>query len=238
MTDLHQLSGPYALDALDDLERQRFEQHLAACESCRVEVASFLATLTEVAVASEETPPPGMRDAVLARVDTTRQVSPVVGAATRRFDATAVLRLAAGVLTVAVVGLTVLSSQLSARVGELEQLAAPAAEVLRSEESVAFSETSTADGAVVRVLATPANGNAVLVADGLATIDADLAYQLWLIDEDGQPTSAGLLDLDGTGDADSVLTGDMDTVIAIGISVEPAGGSPAPTTDPIAIVEI
>ena len=33
--DLHLLSGAYAVDALDDLERARFEAHLRTCADCR-----------------------------------------------------------------------------------------------------------------------------------------------------------------------------------------------------------
>ena len=36
--DIHSLVGAYAVDALDDAERARFEQHLAACAECRAEV--------------------------------------------------------------------------------------------------------------------------------------------------------------------------------------------------------
>ena len=41
MSDLHKLTGAYAVDALDDIERARFEQHLAACEDCRAEVVEL-----------------------------------------------------------------------------------------------------------------------------------------------------------------------------------------------------
>ncbi|HEY9395441.1 MAG TPA: zf-HC2 domain-containing protein, partial [Nocardioides sp.] len=39
--DIHALSGAYAVDALDDIERARFEEHLAVCADCRDEVASL-----------------------------------------------------------------------------------------------------------------------------------------------------------------------------------------------------
>ena len=39
MSDIHALSGAYAVDALDDLERAAFERHLADCADCRAEVA-------------------------------------------------------------------------------------------------------------------------------------------------------------------------------------------------------
>ena len=36
--DVHSLTGAYAVDALDDLERARFEQHLATCADCVAEI--------------------------------------------------------------------------------------------------------------------------------------------------------------------------------------------------------
>jgi anti-sigma-K factor RskA len=237
-TDLHQLSGAYAMDALDDVERARFEHHLAACESCRVEVASFRATVTELAGIEAVEPPPSMRSEVLARAQTTRQVSPILREAAPRLHVQRLLSVAAGFLLVAVVGLSALSAGLANRIDDLEQLAVPVSEVLRSSDTVRLAEGQTPEGGVVRVLASPTTGQAVLVTNGFATVDADLAYQVWLVDADGEPTSAGLLDLDGDGATDRVLTGAMDDVVAIGITVEPAGGSPAPTTDPVAVIEL
>jgi anti-sigma factor RsiW len=45
--DTHDLTAAYALHALDDVEREQFEQHLAQCERCREE----LGVLTESASA-------------------------------------------------------------------------------------------------------------------------------------------------------------------------------------------
>ena len=39
--DIHGLVGAYAVDAVDDDERVRFEPHLAECAECRAEVASL-----------------------------------------------------------------------------------------------------------------------------------------------------------------------------------------------------
>ena len=41
MSDIHALSGAYAVDALDDIERAQFERHLAECPACRSEVDSL-----------------------------------------------------------------------------------------------------------------------------------------------------------------------------------------------------
>ena len=37
--DLHLMAGPYALNSLDEVERQRFERHLASCDTCRDDVS-------------------------------------------------------------------------------------------------------------------------------------------------------------------------------------------------------
>ena len=55
---LHDLSAAYALDALDEEERAAFEAHLADCEDCRAEVASFGDTVETLAYANEGPAPP------------------------------------------------------------------------------------------------------------------------------------------------------------------------------------
>ena len=52
MSDIHTLSGAYALDALLDLERAEFERHLSACDACRAEVASLREAASHLAEAS------------------------------------------------------------------------------------------------------------------------------------------------------------------------------------------
>jgi len=40
-TGIHELTAAYALDAFDPGERSAYEAHLAGCERCRKELASF-----------------------------------------------------------------------------------------------------------------------------------------------------------------------------------------------------
>lgn len=235
--DLHQLSGAYALDALDPLERARFERHLEDCESCAVEVASFRATLTRVALTAEVEPDPGLRTAVLAEVDRTRQVGPLVPQRRGGRGAQRVLAVAAGVLAAAVVGLTVRTATLSARLDTAEQVAGSVEDVLGARDGVTLTEATTADGGTLRLLAAPSTGTAVLVVEGIAAVDEDLDYQVWLV-RDGEPVSAGLLEPDADGGDGLVLADAGRGVAAVALTVEPAGGSPAPTSDPVATLEL
>jgi hypothetical protein len=57
MSDIHALSGAYAVDALDDIERAQFERHLAECAECRAEVASLREAAALLAETSRLEPP-------------------------------------------------------------------------------------------------------------------------------------------------------------------------------------
>lgn len=76
--DIHALSGAYAVDAVDDVERVRFERHLAGCEACQTEVASLQAAAAELSALSELTPPPALKAKVMADIRTVRPLPPLV----------------------------------------------------------------------------------------------------------------------------------------------------------------
>ena len=73
---LHALSGAYAVDALDDAERAAFERHLAQCPDCQQEVASLREATALMADDAVMTPPPGLRDSVLAGIKNIRPIPP------------------------------------------------------------------------------------------------------------------------------------------------------------------
>ena len=74
--DIHALSGAYAVDALDDIERAGFERHLAECADCRAEVASLREAAGLLAEDSAADPPAELRDRVLAGIRTVRPLPP------------------------------------------------------------------------------------------------------------------------------------------------------------------
>ncbi|MGA8115948.1 MAG: zf-HC2 domain-containing protein, partial [Actinocatenispora sp.] len=59
-TEVHTLIGPYALDAVTDIERAAVERHLATCPTCRAEVAELSATAARLGAATVTSPPPGL----------------------------------------------------------------------------------------------------------------------------------------------------------------------------------
>lgn len=78
-------------------------------------------------------------------------------------------------------------------------------------------------------------GRSALLADGLAPLPDDKTYQLWYIGEEG-PVSAGTFEASGQGTTWHVLDGKMSAGDTVGVTVEPRGGSKAPTTDPIVAI--
>ena len=71
--DLHTLTGSYALDALDGLERGQFERHLRRCPSCAAEVGELRETVTRLAMTAAVRPRGRLREKVLAAARDLRQ---------------------------------------------------------------------------------------------------------------------------------------------------------------------
>ena len=89
-------------------------------------------------------------------------------------------------------------------------------------------------GATATLISSETAGLSALVFTGLQQLSADERYALWYI-TDGVATPAGLFAVDGNGEGAvvQVLEGTFEAGTTVGVSVEPASGSPAPTTDPI-----
>lgn len=99
--------------------------------------------------------------------------------------------------------------------------------------------TSDADDALATLLWQETTNEAWLISLDLPAVSASQTYQLWLI-QAGEAVSAGIFQADATGSLlyNVALTDQLSTYEAIAISVEPASGSPAPTTAPIALGSI
>ena len=74
MNEIHESTGSYALDALDEAELAEFEAHLAACANCTQEVAEFHEIAAELTRFTATAPPLALRDTVLYAVRQTPQL--------------------------------------------------------------------------------------------------------------------------------------------------------------------
>lgn len=237
--DVHTLTGAYAANAMPDDERWAFERHLAECDACNQEVRELQATTAQMGAAAAESPPAGMKAAVMAQIDEVRQETParVVESARQRDPwHYRLLAPAAAVLAIAVLGLTGIIANLNHRLTAMETQTGRVADVVAAGD-LQIVQMPPVNGATARVIYSPTRGEGVFLADGLPAAPGDQVYELWFIgDEGAQP--AGLFEADERGRVTHVITGDMAAVQAIGVTVEPAGGSVQPTSEPIMVAEL
>ena len=243
-SDLHHLSGAYALDALDAEEREAFEAHFPSCEICRREVEQFQATAAMLAAATEAEPPADLRARVLADVSRTRQVSPLVPepgrpgwaategpgdelAGRRRLRPQRWLAAVAAVVLVAV-SITVWRSvdggdQPGDDVAVNEILADPAALITD------LDDTGGIGAQPLRVAWLRDRGEVAVVGDAVAAAGQGSTYALWLLTPDGRAMPAGLFEPDESGRVSVVLPLDAEVAAGFGVTIEPEGGSLQPT---------
>jgi anti-sigma-K factor RskA len=229
MSDIHHLTGAYALDAVDDIERARFEQHLAECEDCRLEVASLREAAGLLSETTAVTPPPALRESVLAGISQVRPLPPIVHrtpVVQRRWFP---LLVAAAVVAILGVGAALWQPWAPSQDSSLTA----AEQVIGASDarSVAVDLGEAGNATVTR---SESLGKAVITTDGMAPAPSGKVFELWL-QVDGEMVPAGLMP--PGEDTQMVLEGDATTATAVGITVEPEGGSDQPTTEPIALFD-
>jgi anti-sigma-K factor RskA len=276
LRDLLDLAPAYALDALDEFDRARFERALATSPELQAEVDSFRAIASGLGEAAEPVAPPAsLKASLFDRLDSAPQERP--GDAERADAAEpASVRPATPAPVAAETGMrdagpttTQVGSAPVADLGERRSrrrlaivLSSAAAVVLliggvvvganwfgpngwgaeREMNTIAAASdaqqttTEVAGGGEVTLVSSAELGRSVVVVDGLAQLDEAKTYELWYIDESG-PVSAGTFDVPGNGETWRILEGDFAPGVAVGITVEPAGGSEQPTTEPVAVIQ-
>ncbi|WP_338671951.1 anti-sigma factor [Streptomyces sp. SCSIO 30461] len=242
--EVHTLTGAYALDALPRDERERVEAHLTRCAPCRGEVAGFTATAGRLAQAVSTPAPRAMRDSVMRGIESVRQMPPRVPATNPRVTSilagkrrTGPLLIAAGlVAAVTFAGVAAWQHQQS---NESRQRAAQATRQLDDLTSVMSAPDArtvqgrTTNGATTSVIASRRLGKAVFVGTGLPRPETGKTYQLWYA-EQGTMHPAGLVEHDGA----VVIDGNLTNATAIGLTIEPDGGSSQPTTTPLMLLTL
>lgn len=220
MADLHELAAFFALDALDPDERQAFERHLLGCEQCQVEISELSAGVGVLARATAEPAPEDMRAVVLGRIDADPESRlATVAALPRRGWLAGVAAVAAATTIV----LAVLFVGLQTRLGEAERVQTVVAAADLQILTAADSPVGPARFAYSAQL-----GQGVFTGSGLPALGTDQTYELWLIGTEG-PSPAGIFLPGEDGTAVVLVTGDLDTGVTLGLTVEPQGGSNQPT---------
>lgn len=232
----------YALGALEAAEVAALASHLSGCAACRAELAAFQRLGEGLLLAlPPQAPRSGLRRAVAARLPGGRSAA----RRSRRLPAFSFARLAVGAAFLLLLGINLLS------VLQVQALRREQAEMARQLESgqiaigmLAYPETEmlpiSGEGVAGTLLANRQRKIAVLLTWDLPTLEQGQTYQIWLISPDGERVSGGLF-LPQRDQAYTLvvvqLSGPPGEYVGLGVTVEPAGGSPAPTTPPVLTVE-
>ncbi|MFF2993669.1 anti-sigma factor domain-containing protein [Streptomyces sp. NPDC057950] len=256
-SDLHTLTGAYALHALDEDERGRFERHAADCEACAQEVRELTATAARLGLAEAAVTAPELKTRVMRHISTVRQEAPLTAPSEPAEPSTAAappepairrLRrgrglsrwaLAACVAAAAAFGGTAVWQHDRAREAQnqardAERRTADLTAVLAAPD--AKSRTARlAGGAGGTVVVSAGRDKAVFISSRMPKPPSGKVYQLWF-DDAGTMRSAGLMDPHRTSEA-VLLDGKLAKASGMGITVEPAGGSARPTSAPLALLD-
>src|SRR5215212_4984935 len=232
MSDIHALSGAYAVDALEDTERGEFEKHLAECANCRAEVASLHETAALLAAAEGATPPPSMREGVLAGIGRIRPLAPQQPSEPETTGPTVVRRRWLPRLVAAAVSVALVAAGAVAWHPWQDDRTTLADRILNAPDAVSVTEKLPGGAGELTLIRSASLERAVLVGRDVPAPPEGKTYQMWLQQPGHDMVSAGLMT---DADEPAVLTGDAASATAAAVSVEPEGGSVHPTSDPIAV---
>jgi anti-sigma-K factor RskA len=216
----HDLLAAYALDALDDDERERFERHLEECDECSEQLALLREPVSALAYAAEgPAPPEALRGRIIegARAEPR---APVIRLRRRNWPLAAVAGIAAAAACLAI-GLGIWANSLSNSLEREQSVRA------QYEEFLAGGATAKpligADGSLL----VKNDGRAALVVCGLADAPSAKTYEAWVITGE-TPQPAGTFS--GGNDCSPVLlTERVPGKATVAVTLERAGGATSPT---------
>ena len=236
----------YALGALEPAEASNVECHLEGCPACRAAFGQSRWVVEHLAwTPDQQEPPPELWTKVRRRIESLqragREEAPArAGRSRRGWLLGGRVRPLQGLALAGLLLIFVLAGWNLTLQRRLEDLAAE----VREQQQVA-AMLSAPDARVVPMVSQPAApmargslvidpqaSGAYLVAQGLPSLPADKAYQLWLTAGEAR-TSAAVFRVDEYGSATLLVRSEkpMRTYTGCGITIEPAAGSPRPTGD-------
>ena len=239
----------YALGALDGEERAQLESHLTSCAGCMAKLAEAQGRMAMLALTVPQTvPPPGVKERLMRQIATTNRAS--VGTFTPEMRERSegifarwwgLLLPVTGAFALAALLLWLHNGQLEKQIAELRetiqeqaskiQQAHEEAELMSARDTVVVSlalQKNQPEG-TARVLYNSRRG--MLVYNGhLEPTASDKSYQLWLVPMNGAPISAGVFN-PVNGEMNSMMVKVPAGIVAkaFAVTLEPAGGMPAPT---------
>lgn len=233
---LKELVAPYVLGAVPQNEMAFVRAHILSCDECMTEADGFAQVTEKLPLMVNPVPlPEGFAEKVLAAAgaegedqtsiseEAPEGGNDVIALEARRRTPVLPILAAAAVL----LAFTVMTASLFQTRTELQRQEVAVSALLRAGDEAIGLEGSS--GAVAKMV--PANGKSSLVVAGLGSAPENHVYQLW-IQRDGEMQSGGTFDVQ-EGVAVLGIEWALDEYEGAAITIEPAGGSPQPTSQPI-----
>jgi len=229
----------YAIGALDGEEVRALEAHLETCDSCRTELAEYRSLSDSLLMAiPPQQPSAALRQSLRSRLPGAQRAA--------RLPRTLTLgRLALGFAVVALFVINIISF------AQLRQIQVQQASLLTQVENAQvvlglISSPSiqmipiSGEKASGTLLLDKGNNKAVLLLQNLPELTENQTYQIWLVKSDGGRDTGGLFRPESgqTYTTKVILSPQsISNYVRVGVTVEPAGGSDAPTGERVFRVE-
>ena len=234
------LKDAYVLGALPEEEKLSFEEYLASHPERQAEIDELGAVAGLLAVSpQEQEPSPELRSRVMEVVEAEAEPRRVRrrSALAKVGDYLGVRTLALGAAALLVIGLLSWNVLLQDQVQDLQGQVEDA----RNQRQVQQSRTielqgSWAEQGANAEVAFIRKNRVILVAKNMPSVPEDQTCQIWVISDD-EPKPSGLFQPDGNMTA-APITNSITKADVIAVTVEPAGGSKKPTSDPVLLAEL
>ncbi len=231
-----ELRDAFVLGALPEEERREFEEYLAAHPERQAEIDELVAVAGLLALSpQEQEPSPELRrsimDVVEAEAERPRVRSGSVLAGMR--ESSSIRNLALGAAALLVIGLFSWNMVLQGEMRDLQS------RIQASEEDsrmVALEGSGAARQARVEVMIL-GDHRAVLMAEDMPPVPEEKTFQIWVI-ENEVPRPSGVFEVREDHVVAVVVENRVEGADAIAVTVEPEGGSPLPTTEPMLLARL
>ena len=211
----------YALGALEAEECAELERHLAGCEQCRRELRWLAPAVSSLGESVQRLEPPAsLRSALMETVrEEAARPKPAAGRERRRGFGGLLLRPAIGLAAVALI----------VAVGLIAYDAGGG--------GTSTVTTRSAPGDEVQATLERSGDSGMLELTGLRQLRSSQVYQAW-VQRDGRMEPSSLFAPRRNGTASAAIPKHLDGAQRVLVTVEPRGGSMAPTSAPLVGVNV
>jgi anti-sigma-K factor RskA len=231
MDELYEL---YLLGALEFEQASEISDHVSRqCDHCLAQLKEASRVVASLPALAEVTQPPAE---LRARVLAIAAAPPAPAKARTQWPAAFALACAASVaLAFWGLGQQNRLEELNRQRNELRNTLAILSE--SDTKTVSFGQAQNDPQGRVFI---SKNGGVVFLGNRLPQLAGGKTFEFWLVPAKGNPQPAGLFKTNAQGIAVNVLAKSVNPAdyAAVAVSIEPAGGSPQPTSKPIIIVPL